>query len=143
VGSQNWEKRILFLISNFRHVLNVVCFLLGNSPASEFYMTTFRNTVPSSYAGRCTYPRMKMGQSVSKRRHIKFRRRGIIQEKTYNKRILVSSCPSVTLSVSVQGTSLLALDRFSLNFNIWEVFESVSRKIQVLWKSDKNNGYFT
>ena len=34
-----------------RLVLNVVCFLLGNSPASEFYMPTFRNTlsVPSSY----------------------------------------------------------------------------------------------
>ena len=26
-------------------VLNVVCFLLGNSPASEFYMPTFRNTL--------------------------------------------------------------------------------------------------
>ena len=34
-----------FLISNFRHVLNVECFLLGNSPASEFYMPTFRNTL--------------------------------------------------------------------------------------------------
>jgi hypothetical protein len=32
----------------------VVCFLLGNSPASEFYMPTFRNTlsVPFSYVGR-------------------------------------------------------------------------------------------
>jgi len=31
-------------------VLRVVCFLLGNSPASEFYISTFRNTlsVPSS-----------------------------------------------------------------------------------------------
>ena len=40
----------VFLISNFCPVLNVVCFLLGNSPASEFYMPTFRNTlsVPSS-----------------------------------------------------------------------------------------------
>ena len=28
----------MFLISNFRHVLNVVCFLLGNFPASEFYI---------------------------------------------------------------------------------------------------------
>jgi hypothetical protein len=37
-----------FLISNFRCVLNVVCFLLGNYPVSEFYMPTFRNTVPSS-----------------------------------------------------------------------------------------------
>jgi len=38
------------LISNFRRVLKVVSFLLGNSPASEFYMPTFRNTlsVPSS-----------------------------------------------------------------------------------------------
>ena len=35
---------IMFLISNFRRVLNVVCFLLGNSPASEFFMPTFRNT---------------------------------------------------------------------------------------------------
>jgi len=34
-----------FLISNFRRVLNVVCFLLGNSPASEFCMPTFRNTL--------------------------------------------------------------------------------------------------
>jgi hypothetical protein len=44
-------KYILFLISNFRRVLNVVCCLLGNSPASEFYMPKFRNTlsVPSSH----------------------------------------------------------------------------------------------
>jgi len=33
------------LISNFRRVLNVVCFLLGDSPASEFYKPTFRNTL--------------------------------------------------------------------------------------------------
>jgi len=39
------------LISNFRRVLNVLCLFLGNSPGSEFYMPTFRNTlsVPSSY----------------------------------------------------------------------------------------------
>ena len=32
----------------------VVCFLVGNSPASEFYMPTFRNTlsVPCSWTGR-------------------------------------------------------------------------------------------
>jgi len=34
-----------FFISNFRRVLNVVCFLLGSSPVSEFYMPTFRNTL--------------------------------------------------------------------------------------------------
>jgi hypothetical protein len=27
-------------------VINVVCFLLGNFSASEFYMPTFRNTLP-------------------------------------------------------------------------------------------------
>ena len=32
-------------ISNFRRVLNVVYFFLGNSPTSELYMLTFRNTV--------------------------------------------------------------------------------------------------
>jgi hypothetical protein len=33
----------LYLISNFRRVLNFVCFLLDDSPASEVYMLTFRN----------------------------------------------------------------------------------------------------
>jgi hypothetical protein len=30
----------------------VICFLLGNSPASEFYMPTFRNTVCSIFIGK-------------------------------------------------------------------------------------------
>ena len=44
---------LLFLISSFLRVQNVVCFLLGDSPASHLYMPTFRNTlsVPSSKAG--------------------------------------------------------------------------------------------
>ena len=44
---------LAFLISSFRRVQNVVCFLLGDSPASDLYMPTFRNTlsVPSSKAG--------------------------------------------------------------------------------------------
>jgi hypothetical protein len=46
-------------------------FLLGDSPASEFYVPTFRNTL--SHLHR-----------VHKRRHIKFRRRGITQKKEYN-----------------------------------------------------------
>ena len=35
---------------SFDKDLNIVCFLLGNSPASQFYMPTFGNTlsVPSS-----------------------------------------------------------------------------------------------
>jgi len=42
---------MVFLISNFRLVLNV-CFLLGNSPESEFYMPTFRNSVCSIFIRR-------------------------------------------------------------------------------------------
>ena len=47
------NTNIGFLISSFRRVQNVVCFLLGDSPASDLYMPTFRNTlsVPSSKAG--------------------------------------------------------------------------------------------
>ena len=36
---------ITFLISHFYSVPNVVFFLLGDSPLSEFYVPTFRNTV--------------------------------------------------------------------------------------------------
>jgi hypothetical protein len=44
------SKYVEFFISNFRRVLYVVCFLLGDSPASKVYKPTFRNTlsVPSS-----------------------------------------------------------------------------------------------
>jgi hypothetical protein len=42
----------VFLISNFRRVLDIVSSLLGVSPASDFCMPTFRNhpSVPSSKA---------------------------------------------------------------------------------------------
>jgi len=44
------DRIYTFLITNFCCVLYVVCFLLGNSQATEFYMPMFRNTlsVPSS-----------------------------------------------------------------------------------------------
>ena len=70
----------IFHVSRIRVNLLVVCFLLGNTPASEIYMPTFRNTVCSIFIG---LP-MKMEQSVPKSRHIKFRRWGITQKKTYN-----------------------------------------------------------
>jgi hypothetical protein len=38
-GSRGAQKTgDYFLISNFHRVLNVVCFLLGNSPASEVHI---------------------------------------------------------------------------------------------------------
>jgi hypothetical protein len=60
---KGYEK---FLISSFRRVLNVVCFLLGVSPGSEFYIPTFQNR-----------------QRVPKRWNVKFKRRGIIQKNAY------------------------------------------------------------
>jgi hypothetical protein len=47
------NRQEVFLISNFRRVLNIVCVLLGISPASDSDLPTFRNplSVPSSKAG--------------------------------------------------------------------------------------------
>jgi len=41
------RSAVTILISNFPRVLNVVCILLGNYRAFEFYMPTFRNTLCS------------------------------------------------------------------------------------------------
>ena len=71
-------RRKEFLISNFRRVLNVAFLLLGDSPASEFYMPTFWNTLSVPYSFFLLTPPMKMEQIVPKRRHIKFRHRGVI-----------------------------------------------------------------
>jgi len=79
----------------------VVCFLLGDSPASEMYIPTFRNTVLfhlHRQVGACiipqhalrrvhstrTYLPMKMKQSVPKRRYIHFRGREITKKKAYD-----------------------------------------------------------
>ena len=103
------EKKKLWLqslVSNFRHVLNVACFLLGNSPESEFCIPTFRNTLfhlhrqvgmkndwgweyGGIYMGKCLVRKYLPADedrtdSVPKRRYIKFRRRGITQKKAYN-----------------------------------------------------------
>ena len=43
----------LALVSNFWHVLNVVFSLLGESPASEFYVPTFRITL--FHLNRCKH----------------------------------------------------------------------------------------
>ena len=59
-----------FLISDFHRVLNVVCFLLGNSLACILYANVSEHSVPSSF--------------------IKFRHWGITQKKAYN--ILISVC---------------------------------------------------
>ena len=92
VGREVGENVYIFLISNFCHVLNVVCFRLGNSLASEFYMLIFRNARfhlrrPVGVKILHTYLPMKMEPGVPKRRHIKVRRLGITQKKAYNMHI--------------------------------------------------------
>jgi hypothetical protein len=39
------NEEVLHRAKEERNILHVLCFLLGNSPASEFYMPTFRNTL--------------------------------------------------------------------------------------------------
>jgi len=71
--SSREECIYVFLNSNFRRVLNVVCFLQGYSPAFELSMPTFRNTQFILHTRLWRWNR----QSVPKRRDRKFRRRGI------------------------------------------------------------------
>jgi len=58
------------------NVIFVACFLFGDSPAAEFYMPTFRNTL--------FHLHRQVGACVPKSRHIKFRRRGITQKIAHN-----------------------------------------------------------
>jgi len=57
--------------------------------------------------------------------------------KICEKWLLTSSC----LSVRLQATTVFSLDGFSWNL-ILEVFGKSVEKIQILFKSDKNNAYF-
>jgi len=78
--------RLFDKITGITHLKIVVCFLLGNSPAAEFYMPTFRNTLSHLHkvGMKNTYLPVNMEQSIPKRRHIKFTRLGNTQKKAYN-----------------------------------------------------------
>jgi len=52
------------LISYFRHVLNIVFFLLGDYLASEFYVPTYRNTLFHLHRWCKLTPPMKMELTV-------------------------------------------------------------------------------
>jgi hypothetical protein len=58
----NWK---LFLISDFRRILNVVFFILGDFLASEFYVQTFRTHSQFHLQRRCG----DGTDNVPKRRH--------------------------------------------------------------------------
>jgi hypothetical protein len=99
--SVSHTQKHAFLISKFRRVLNVECFLLGNSPPSEFYIPTFRNTLlyrhrqvgmKNEVAMKYFIPTRLWRRNrhcFPKRQYIKFRRRGITQKKAFNESTLV------------------------------------------------------
>ena len=82
-------KYLLFLISNFRLILQAVFLLLGDSPASEFHVPTFQNNVCSFLIGGVSkkYP-MKMEQCSETSAH-KFKSRRTTQSKEYKKYLLL------------------------------------------------------
>jgi hypothetical protein len=90
-------------------------FLLGDSPAYEFYVPTFRNTVRSIFMGGVSY--LWRWNSVPKRRHVKLRRRWIAQKKeykttvvcTYQKNLFVSAICSYVTSFGFLPAYLLFL----------------------------------
>ena len=65
---QQWFRERATILRSTYIVCLIVCFLLGNSPASEFYMPTFRNTLFHLHRRvgmkiLHTYPPMKMEQA--------------------------------------------------------------------------------
>jgi len=105
IGVIFWKREWNFV--SVKGMEFVVCFLLGNSPASKFYMPTFRNTL--FYLHRrigvefYTYPPMKMEQTVfrnvgiynleagelPRRKHTTLRTRRMFEIKVWN---LFTSC---------------------------------------------------
>ena len=90
VEEQEWS----FLTARFCRVLNVVCFLLDNSPASEFYMLTFRNTLSHLHrqvdvwrilhTSTCLWRWNRQECS-----EMEFRRQGITQKKAYRSEVIL------------------------------------------------------
>jgi len=62
-GDESVNITVVFLISNFHHVLNIVLFILGDSPASEFHVPTFLNTLFHLRWCKLLTPPMKMEQT--------------------------------------------------------------------------------
>jgi hypothetical protein len=78
-----WTKKVETLqrVSKiFARVLNVLFFLLGNSPVSGFYVPTFRNSPCSIFLGGVSRKKIKVEESIPKRLHIQFRSRSIMQK---------------------------------------------------------------
>jgi len=106
-----YKKKKKFLISNFRPLLNVVCFLLGNSPASEFDTPTFRNTVCSIFIGA-----MKIEQ-CSETSAYKIQTPGNCPEESIQQKtvILLSSCKGCRNTFYEIWPNLSVTKQYALN----------------------------
>jgi hypothetical protein len=133
------KNSILLLNSKFRRVLNAVFFLSGESPASRFYMPTFRNTQFRLHSWCKLTPPMKMELSVSKRRHIKSRGRGFTQKKEYINRskFFRQQMHSLLKYKTLQLTLKIFLCRLlhvSVRSEHYQgVYAGTSLKLQYLW----------
>jgi hypothetical protein len=74
-------------------VVNIAFFILGDFPKSEFYMPKFRKTWSVSFSKVVSFlftdPRRCNRQNVPKRRHRKFKSRGITQRKGHNNMLIM------------------------------------------------------
>jgi hypothetical protein len=76
---------------SFCDKFNVVFFLLGDTPASEFYVPTFRNTL-FHLRRRCKYTQ------IPKRKNTAFRTRRKFEIKKFKVLHLLCNCPIYTFS---------------------------------------------
>jgi hypothetical protein len=136
-------KGLIVLLGRFSKIAKnnhfyAVCFLVGNSPASDVYMPTLEKICPNLVRYTHTYLPMKMEQSVSKRRHIKFRSRGITQKKhtTYRTRRKFENTTIVSFVMSVRlstRNNSAPTGRILIEIDIWVFFEYLSRKFKFYW----------
>ena len=109
IHADRYKYIMLFLTLNFRRVLHVVCFLATQT------ILKFSHSSPTSL-------RRWNRQSVPKRRHIKFRRRGITQKKTYNNimfslhalRKIASQCCIISKNSTLLRVTITHIELFPL-----------------------------
>jgi len=95
----------------------LVLFLLCNSPASEFYMPTFRTTL----FHLLTYLPMKMEQSFPQRRRITLRRGGNYPEESVQHSEHGESLKSIVLCYCHRVSTQLQLTKYISYHNIYHV----------------------
>jgi hypothetical protein len=112
--------RNVFLISNFCCVLKDLFFLLGDSPATEFYVPIFRNTVsvPGSVSrmrSRLFFPLTQPGKdSVLKCQHLKFRCQGITHEECLGKNLCTMTREHIIYTVLIHTSWFYVFLEFTL-----------------------------